>query len=246
MTSHHTLGAAAVAAALILLAACSGEPEADATDEVPTAPSPAEPSPTPAPGEVTPLPHDVEFADLAAGRYALSLDEDWSYEIDVPAGWRGFDGKWLSTQTDELEGPIFLADVVAPDATTVPAHPCDDHTPRLVGPTVKDFVAAIERLPLLRVDDPRKVTVGGASGLVMDVRSARGLDIGACADGLTLYTSGADSLTWDDAYLGRWWVIAVDGTRVVFTANCAPSECDAAMLQAAEEMVGSISFTSDE
>jgi hypothetical protein len=246
MTRHHTLGAAAAVAALTLLGACSGEPEADATDEVTAKPSPAEPTPTPGPGELTPLPHDVEFADLAAGRYSLSLDEDWSYEIDVPAGWRAHDGKWLSTQTDELDGPILVADVVAPDATTVPAHPCRDLTPRLVGPTVKDFVAAIEHLPSMRVDEPRKVTVGGAPGLAMDVRTARGLDTGACVDGLVFYTSGANSLNWDDAYLGRWWVLAVDGTRLVFTANCAPSECDPAMLEAAEEMVGSISFTSDE
>jgi len=247
MTGHHTLGSAAIAALLTMLGACTGDPGADARDEAASQPDQADSGlASPAP-EVKPLSREVEVADLTAGRYALSLDEDWSYEIDVPAGWRVFDGTWLNTQTDELDGPIFFARVAPPNATTVPRHPCRNHTARLVGPTARDFVAAVDRLPMLRVGEPREVTVGGASGLAVDVRTARGLNPATCVDAMTtFYTSGADTLDWDDAYVGRWWIVDVEDTRVIFSTSCVPTECNGSMLRATDEMVESISFTSDE
>lgn len=204
-------------------------------------PRPSEPTYSPQPGQVLTLPGDVDSAFLAEGRYAVSLDPDQVYELDVPADWVAIDGRYLLPAGG---GPVFVASLAAADATTVPTHPCRDQTPRLVGPTVRDLATALRGQPGLRVSRATPVEVGDAEGLYLEVRTPAHLDYSSCADGaVSLFTSGADHWAWDEPTTVRLWIVDEGGSRVTFMSPCAAEdECTADQLRAATAMAESVSF----
>jgi hypothetical protein len=239
--------ATAVASFAVLAVVVAGGLLVDRTDRsAPPVndPRPAQPTYTPRPGEVIPLAKDVESASLAKGRYAVTMDPDWAYEVDVPAGWTVIDGKYLLAPG----GPVFVASLAGPNATTVRTDPCRDDTPKLVGPTVDDLASALRGQPVLGVGTPAPVTIGGAEGVYLEVRTPGNVDYASCAGGaVDLFTSGADGWGWTVQTTVRMWILEWEGSRVVFMSQCATEdECTAAEVETTKAMAESVSFTQAE
>ncbi|WP_158296508.1 hypothetical protein [Nocardioides albidus] len=210
--------AAAVAALLPLIAACSD-------DDVPaTAPDSSSAAATPTEEAVLPdgvlaLPERAAgetSVDLDPGRYHIALDDTLSFDVDLPAGTTAHDdGLFLATPSFVLKTEL------AGDQYGVPRDPCTDQVIEPTGTTVEDLVAALSDLPAYEVSPPRATQLGGADGAYLEVRLARTYDDASCTGGAVQLPSNPETAVSGPApYLGRWWVLDVDGRRVVVQQNC--------------------------
>jgi hypothetical protein len=250
MTRGHTFRALPLLVAVAgLLGACSadstGSSPADGTsvaEPTPTStPSPAQTTYSPKAGDVQVLPDEpAGYAVLGAGRYELRVTPSLAYQLDVPDDWGVHDGRYLNG----ADGLLFVTPAAADD-TQVPKNPCTQKAQRDVGPTVADLATALRRQPVLEVTDPVPVRLGGHRGLSIDVRIPGDTDFDKCVDqSVAFFSSGADAWDWPSAYAGQWWILDVDGERVVVQASCDPGsshECREVL----RATVQSITFTPD-
>lgn len=249
--------AVSVAAVTALLGACSesdADPDSKA-DESPSSSSPSSPeadaSPTEqtsAPAEddvlpdgVLPLPERAtgeSSVELAGGRYRVPLDGTLAFDIDVPDPTTAHDdGLFLAT------ADFIVKTEVAGDGYGVPRHPCNDQVLEPVGPTVEDLVQALVDLPVYEVSRPRPAELGGGEGFYLEAQVPRTYDVSACADSAVQLPGNPDSAVGGPPpYTGRWWVLDVDGQRVVVQQNC--WGCTAPQLDRAPRTIKSITFTS--
>ena len=234
----------------VLLAACTADPPKDddglsaAEQTSSTIPAPTgEPTYTytSGPGEVFLLPKDSDFGTMRAGRYeAWRIGSPVRYEVDVPDGWRVLAGTYLNAPTDG-HGIFFLASLPK-DRTELAVHPCRDHSLRLVGPTVRDFTRAMQEQPVWKVSTPRPVTLDGSHGLYFEIELPARVDPARCVDGaVSEYESGRDGMATTQSYRGRWWVLEVDGQRLVVMARCYDT-CSELDLDTMSAMAESIRF----
>lgn len=236
----------ALAAVTALLGACS-ESSADPDDRVDESPSPsstpteASSSPTAGarlPDGVLPLPErdaGQEYATLEPGRYHVPLDETLAIEVDVPeTSYAHDDGLFIAT------GPVILKTEVAGEEYGVPADPCTAAFVKPVGPTVDDLVEAILDEPTYQVSDPEPVEVGGAEGTYLEIRVPAAFDASSCHGQVLLPGKAATKTAWEPGYRGQWWILDVEGQRVVVAQNCT---CGAAVLDRAAATARSITFT---
>jgi hypothetical protein len=158
------------------------------------------------------LPVGTDALDLAAGRYRVPLSGGLAFEIDMPDGSsadRG--GLYLVTDDDVLKVEI------AGRAFGTSTDPCRD--PRNIvpaGPTVDDLAAAIAEQPVLRTTRAVPVTLGGARGVRLGVSIPDGFDASACAEGqVGMPGEKASVNNMAPGYSGTWWILDVDGRRVV-------------------------------
>ena len=239
----------ALAAAAVLLVGCTGDADsAGATSADPTKtsePAPdSEPTYSPNADEVMPLSQDTRWASMRQGRYAVQLTPSLAYEVDVPDQWKVFLGRFLNTPPSGSNSIFFVSSAPADD-TWLPRHPCRDHTVMPVGPTVGDLAADLRRQPVLRVGDPVPVTVNGNSGLYLEVRIPDEVDSSTCvADTVALFSSGSDEWGWEEGFIGHWWILDVDGTRIVVMPQC-DTGCTTGDFATLTTMAESITFTSD-
>lgn len=232
-----------------LLNACAAERSKD--DDAPsvaeqtssTTTTPSEPTYTytSGPGEVFLLPKDSDFGTIRAGRYeAWRIGSPVRYEVDVPDGWRVLAGTYLNAPTDG-HGILFVASLPK-HATDLAVHPCRDHTLQLVGPTVRDFTRAMQEQPVWRVSTPRPVTLDGNKGLYFEIELPASINPARCVDGaVSEYESGRDGMATTQSYRGRWWVLEVDGERLVVMARCYDT-CSELDLDTMSAMAESITF----
>jgi hypothetical protein len=217
----------ALAAVGILLAACS-DGDADATDTADDGPSSrtpaAEESSAPTeentlPAGVLPLPApapDAESATLVAGRYRVPLGDTLAFDIDLPEGTVAYDdGLFLATED------FVVKTEVAGEDYGVPRDPCASPTIDAVGPTVEDLLGAIADLPVYETTPPEPVELGGAEGAYVEARVPRGYDASKCAGkAVQLPGNPETTVSGPPPYIGRWWVLEVEGQRVVVQQNC--------------------------
>jgi len=237
----------------VLLGACTGDASkdddnlsADETSSTTTTP-PSEPTSEPmytytsGPGEVFLLPKNSDFGTIRAGRYeAWRIGSPVRYEVDVPDGWRVLAGTFLNAPTDG-HGIFFVASLPK-GRTDLAVHPCRDHSLRPVGPTVRDFARAMREQPVWRVSTPRPVTLDGHRGLYFEIELPAGVDPAECVDGaVSEYESGRDGMATTQSYQGRWWVLEVDGERLVVMARCYDT-CSELDLDTMSAMAESIEF----
>lgn len=228
----------ALLAATALLGACS-DSEAD-DDKAAATPSSSPSSAGALPDGVLTIPERKAGEDsvsLAAGRYRVPLDDTLSFEVDLPDGTSAHDdGLFLATESFVLKTEL------AGEQYGVPRDPCTEQTIEPTGPSVEDLVAALADLPAYEVSAPEAVRLGGAEGTYLEARVARSFDASACADGaVQLPGNPATVVGGPPPYTGRWWVLDVDGQRVVVQQNC--WGCSEAEFERAPKTAQSITFT---
>ena len=238
---------------IALLSACSANPskdgdalkDADQTSSTTTTPT-SEPTYTynAGSGKVFQLPKDSDFGTLRAGRYeAWRIGSPVHYEVYVPDGWRVLAGTYLNAPTDG-HGIFFVASLPK-HRTELAVHPCRDHSLWLVGPTVRDFTRAMQEQPAWKVSTPRPVALDGNKGLYFEIELPASVDPDRCVDGaVSEYESGRDGMATTQSYRGRWWVLEVDGQRLVVMARCYDT-CNERDLDTMTAMAESITFHKD-
>lgn len=193
------------------------------------------------PDGVLPLPEPGAggtSVELSPGRYRIPLDGSLAFDIDLPGPTTAHDdGLFLATDS------YILKTEIAGDEYGVPRHPCSDQTIEPVGPTVEDLVEAMGDLPAYEVSGAQAVELGGGDGFYLEARVPRGYDASACEGDGTVQLPGnpATAVSGPPPYVGGWWVLDVDGQRVVVQQNC--WGCTAEELADAPKIFESMSFT---
>jgi hypothetical protein len=237
--------AVALAAVTALLGACSDNGADDDTKADPAPSSSPAAGDTSAPAEevdlpdgVLPLPGSDPGADavrLEAGRYRVPLDESLSFDVDVPdQTYAHDDGLFLAS------GPVVLKTELADETYGVPADACTEQAIVPAGPTVDDLVEAIHGQPIYAVTGAEPVELGGAHGTYLEIRIRSDYVTGQCADGVALPGTPNTSIDFAPDYHGYWWILDVDGQRVVVQQNCG---CGTDRLDRAAAIPQSIAFT---
>lgn len=198
-------GAAALAA-IAVLASCGDDEEAgsgpDRTREEPTA-SATQPDYKTVPDE---------SGSIEPGRWAIRADnspETPLTVIDVPtAGFNG-GGRWIWTNKAVIG--YWTVDGVHED-------PCARSGPApSAGDTVEDLATALDGQKLTTATEAVPVTLDGHDGLYLQVSTPAELDYGTCRDGgLVIFD---DAAAWSEPMVSRFWILDVDGQRVVLTLN---------------------------
>jgi hypothetical protein len=249
-------GAPVVLAAMaVVLGGCtsdSGSAGAAPADRPARTSEPApdsEPTYSPGADEVMTLPRDTPQATLRQGRYAVRVTATLAYELDVPARWIAIGGRFLNAPPEASS--IFFASQAPADDTWLPRHPCRDHSVTPVGPTVSDLADALGHQPVLQVSEPAPVAIDGYSGLHLEVTIPDTVDASQCADGIVgLFSLGRngdilrEEWQWKQGYVGRWWILDVDGKRIVISGQC-DNPCADRDIDTLEAMAESVTFTRD-
>ena len=186
---------------------------------------------------------DPTYVALGAGRYAVPQTDSLFYEVEVFDGWDVFAGAFFNTSG--ISGGIHFVSH-AGSRTGLPTHPCRDHTLTRVGPGVRGLADALARQPLLQVSTPRPVTVGGRNGLSLTVTVPPRVDSSQCeSSAVVVYSpSGRADDAWQGGggYVGRLWILDVDGERYVIHAECS-TDCTGEEVDILIRMSESITFT---
>ena len=198
--------AAAALAVLAALTACSNNKQTASDPDRPGEPTPTS-TPTP---DYTLIPDESGFID--PGRWAIRADESPKTPlavIDVPIA--GFSGgeRWIWTS----EAVIGFWTV-----TGVHKDPCARSGPAAsAGDSVEDLAAALDAQKLTTATDPLPLSIDGHDGLYLEVSTPAQLDYGTChEDGLVIWD---DAAAWSEPEVTRFWILDVDGQRVVITLN---------------------------
>ena len=227
----------------VLLCACTANStsteDAPTGDRDTTTSSPTQTS-EPKTDEVIELTRGQSATGMQQGRYALQLTSTLAYQVDVPDQWNVVGGTFLNAAP---QSSIFFV-APAPVSTGLPLHPCRDHTTRVVGPTVSDLTGALRRQPVLDVTEPVPVTLDGYRGLYVEVSIPETVETDRCVDDrVSLFESGGpDGYIGQEGYVGRWWILEVDGERMVVMPQC-DTGCTADELATLTTMTESITFT---
>ena len=148
-------------------------------------------------------------------------DDAIEVTFTVPEGWEGENPVGVTWPSDsERAALIFVR------GASLAADSChNDGTGDIpVGPSVSNFVWALDQHPLLSVTDPIDVTLGGHPGTYMELQvpddpTIQGSSQPASQEGCPVYRP------WEPWYLAQgpgelWhlWIVDVDGVRVVVQA----------------------------
>ena len=232
----------AVAAVTALLGACA-DSSADTDDKADDRPSSSTSAPEDEASVVLPegvvaLPAadtDADFATLDTGRYRVPLDETLSFDVDVPGPTYAHDGG-----TFLASGPVVVKTEIAGQQYGVPRDACSDHTIERTGPATDDLVEAILDQRLYETTRPTPVQLDGAEGTYLEIQIPATYDDSGCSGGVMLPTNPATAVDFEPGYRSRWWILDVDGRRVVIQQNCV---CSADRLDRAAAIVESMTFT---
>jgi hypothetical protein len=181
---------------------------------------------------------DGDDVPVDAGRYHVPLDDYLAFEVDLPQ-----DASSSSGGLYLASGKNVLKVELAGEKYGVPIDACTAQFVMPVGPTVRDLVEAIRSEPLYRVSRPEPVEIGGAKGTYLEIRVPAGYDALSCeASEVGMPGNPGTSNNMNPGYVGYWWILDVDGQRVVaqqFCDHCAAEEEDRSVAT-----VPDITFTS--
>jgi hypothetical protein len=222
--------------AMVALAACSSAPATSPPSSVATTTA-SGPSPTPTIQDVMAL---EEFAPLDPGTYFIDPDLDPSTPLrvvyEVPAeGWAQWTGavKW-DDENKRLDA------VGITTVTNLVRDGCTDHSYAgpPVGPSVDDLASGLAQLAPFKVASPPKaVTVDGYSGKHLELIVPNDMPIDhegfmGCIGGNLSGWVGALDVVRDDGgafggytgpgYREEFWILDVEGTRLVIAAERSP------------------------
>jgi hypothetical protein len=194
------------------------------------------------PAGVLPLPETIgeeQSQPLDEGRYQVVLGDTLALEVDLPQDTTTSEGGLYLLEPDGV-----LKVELAGEKYGVPIHPCDNQFPLPAGPTVDDLVRAIREAPIYEVGQAEPVEIGGATGSYFEIRIPAEFDSTVCK-GSEVGMPGNQNTTNNMApgHVGRWWVLDVDGQRVVVQHFCYP-QCGPGVADRAARTVRGITFTS--
>jgi hypothetical protein len=131
-------------------------------------------SPTPAPTEAPLLPRSGK---LDPGTYRVVSGP--TFLLTVPAGWTSAGiGVRKYEDANELVLDVWGSDVL------VFADACESEgTQEAIGPTVADLLAALEAQANSEISDPIDATIGGLSGVRVEISAPEDLDVRTCSIG---------------------------------------------------------------
>jgi hypothetical protein len=142
-------------------------------------------------------------------------------ELDLPAGFNGGDwGAWNNPTNPREWGTISLR-----TGGDVYTDPCmGTGNPPTVGPTVKDLTSALTAQKTTHTTAPVPVEVDGHAGLYVELSVPAAFDISGCRNQelLVWQEPGGETIGIDRGYMSRYWVLDVDGQRVVLVVNTHP------------------------
>jgi hypothetical protein len=244
---HRYVGSLAPVVLLVLGACGPGQEAADPTDPTTTA---SEPSATPTVQDVMEL---EKFAPLEPGTYFIDPDSDPStplrvvYEIPFE-GW----SQWFGALKFAGDGHVMINITTV---VNVVRHGCRDHSwaDPPVGPSVDDLAVALADLAPFRVTStPTDVTMYRYRGKYLELTApdlpVEGDDFTGCVDGnLLSWVAPIDVAEGEgSAFHGynaepveEFWILDVDGTRLVIEANWSPASppADVAEMRAILESI---------
>lgn len=148
----------------------------------------------------------------AWGRYRIALGDTLALDVSVPDDtYAHDDGLFLAN------GPVILKTELAGPGYGVPRDRCGTGPVVPVGPTVDDLVDAMREQTAYYASEPQPVRIGGASGtyLAIQLRPAP-----RCKGDVRMPGTNATTVALPPMSLGRWWILDVDGQRVVVQQNC--------------------------
>ena len=187
-----------------------------------SAPQPARPAPD-ASADVRAVPRSGETS-LPRGRYSLRVTPTLGYEVDVPARRYVDDGTFL--HHPDAPG-VFLVTAAPADGTLLPRNPCTDKSGVAVGPTPRSLA---RRCPPSRSSTSARPARSGSTappasswrcGCRPDFDATACQDVGETEDDLMLFsTTEGSTWTWGPGYVGHWWILDVEGERVVVMNAC--------------------------
>jgi hypothetical protein len=174
--------------------------------------------------EATPGVFPFQLGALAPGKYRdssfdppfeFSLGPNWSGDVEAP------DGVELSYGT----GPRNLRPtIIGSRIRVVYREPCGFGSTRLIGSTARDLVAWLQSYPYVQAADPQPITLGGYSGLVIDISHPDPTPATSCGSKgfllggeVWLYPLGGDpGVHMEVGDLARFTIVEVRGQTVVF------------------------------
>jgi hypothetical protein len=170
------------------------------------------------PGGVRVLSQDiVGFAWVEAGRHAVRVSKSLLYQFDLPDDSDVYGGVYLNPGR-RSGGDSIVWLTPANQRTALPVHPCRDHEPRVVGPTVGDLVSALKNQPYLTTTKPAEVTVGGVDGLFVKVSVPDDAEVAACQGSAVDIISRLPAAE-EPGIVDRMWILDIDGARHVLLAR---------------------------
>ncbi len=218
---------AALAALAILLSACTGDADTEASADnqiaasTQTKGSPTQPEPSP--GGWTPVPEESEGL-IPAGRSGMTAngrpDAPWAV-FEIPEGFSSIGG-WVIFDEDP-QGGGGVGYWTVSEVVRQPCDPLSNANAIDAGNTVEELVAAFQRQRRTRMSEPVPVTVDGYQGLSLELRVPKGIDFAACPDYNVWESDPAGA-----RYMGapgefdRLWILDVDGEVVVLTVTADP------------------------
>lgn len=149
---------------------------------------------------------------------ARGLHDSPLAELDLPAGFSGNDAwVWVNSDKEDEWGAITLLPVgdVYPD-------PCARAgKPPKVGPSVEAFAGALAAQKVTTTTTPVPVSLDGHEGVYLEMSVPAGFDSRSCrGKELRLWeTGGEEYASADPSYESRFWVLDVDGQRMVLVVN---------------------------
>ena len=192
------------------------------------------------PGGVRVLSQDVDgFAPVEAGRHAVRVSESLLYQFDLPDRSEVYGGVYLNPGRGS-GGDSIVWLTPANQRTALPVHPCRDHDPKVVGPTVGDLASALNRQPYLTTTKPVEVTVGGMDGLFIKTSVPDDTAISTCQGGSVAVISEIQPAE-EPGIVDRMWILDIDGDRHVLCARTfGATTLDSRLVS---QLVESITFT---
>jgi hypothetical protein len=168
------------------------------------------------------------------------LGDRASWTVALPAGWSS--GGWFLTTSIGPSGPKGIG-VVATGAVNVPSDPCDGVGAVSDAKAPADVIADLKRRDDLTVSSPTAASIGGYSGLQVDVEFPN--DLSRCGAGAYVIFAEPDGSGFQaqgPSNRMRIWVLDVEGRPIVFLVQSFAAT-PAADLAAAQEIVDSIVIT---
>lgn len=160
--------------------------------------------------------HDV----LTAGCWAIQirgLSDSPLAQLELPTGFSGNDAwVWRNGEREDEWGAINLlqASDVYRDACARVGKPAK------VGPSVMDFASALAAQKSISATTPVPVSLDGHDGVYLELTAPAGVDLSRCrGKELVSWQTGEETGGAAPGYVNRYWVLDVDGQRVVLLAS---------------------------
>jgi len=253
MNTQHTAGAVLFTLTALLLGACTdtpastGEPSRSSSAPSPTSPSSADPS-TPDHTSDYNLLGPTSSANLQPGRWAVTAAGKHGAPLavlELPEGLNG-GGEfiWSLGGAPEDDGWIFgyyTVGATFPDPCTRAGEKFDPEEVKF--PDI--WIEALQAQRRTTTSEAVPVTLGGHRGLYLELTAPKNLDFNTCREGnLTIFestTKGRNHWIALPGTVERYWLLNVDGQRIVLTGAVTPETTDSQTEQL-EQIVESVQF----